>query len=233
MRLLSRMTQRRRGTDQDYHELYALRQEQSLVGRGPHIGTLGRFTRRLRQLSPLVKVVLAIPPVVSTIGIVGGVFHRGWGEAITTAAALVLLFTLTLGNHKFINRHLPWANRRSTVAALQQARSGAAPVVLFNRLWGEAKRLLDDPPDWHYYDAWLRGAETQIAQYSQALAAEWNAPEAARGRPQDDVSSEVIEQRLERIQTLHRRVAHDGVPLQELARAGFPGAEAQRAAGAA
>jgi hypothetical protein len=221
------MTRGRRGTDQHYQELYALRPEQSLVGRGPRVGAVRRFTRRLRQLSPVVKVALAIPPVVSTIGMAGGVFHGGWGEGITSGAALVLLSPLTLGNNEFINRHLPWATRRSTAAALQHARGGAAPVVLFNRLWRESNDFLDDPPDGHYYDSWLRGAETQIAKYSPALATDWIAPEPARAGPHEVVSPGLIEQRLERIKTLHRMVAHDGVTVRELARAGFPGAETQ------
>jgi hypothetical protein len=200
-----------------------------------HLTRRKQIGRLLRKLPVVALLALSVSTLVSTVAGAFSTFGQaGWVIGVIGAAVFAGLGSIELLMHTPlpIRRYLPQSQQKAIAIALQQARRGDPLVKLFNRLWSEADDFLDPAPDLHFYENWLRGAAAQIGEFSPALAAEWSAPDPARTRAQEPVAAEVIEQRLGRIEALHRRVAEDGVPLPELVSAGFPGAETALLSGA-
>jgi hypothetical protein len=113
-----------------------------------------------------------------------------------------------------------WRHRHDE---LKRAQGGQPLVELFNELWRDGREFLELPPDSSEYAQWLTESRTEIGQYSPSLAADWSGCETTSAA--DPPSQDALEQRVELVKTLHRKVATEGVSLEELAAAGLPGAQ--------
>jgi hypothetical protein len=165
-----------------------------------------------------------------------------WAQAPIFAATVTALFTVLFelqDHHRValsVDQILPttvvatiaagiaainkWRHRHDD---LKRAQGGQPLVELFNELWRDGREFLELPPDSSEYAQWLTESRDEIGQYSPSLAADWSRGETtfAAGPP----SREALERRVELVKALHRKVATEGVSLEELAAAGFPGAQ--------
>lgn len=119
--------------------------------------------------------------------------------------------------------------KRIELTPLEHAERGVPLIELLNELWRYEQDFLNDLPDLDEYEEWLSAATDRIGRYSPQLANEWAVPEPAFATEPDCVTAAVIRERIERTQNLHREVVNDGVALEQLAAAGFPGAELEMA----
>jgi hypothetical protein len=113
--------------------------------------------------------------------------------------------------------------RRDRQRIFEHVLSGRPAVELLNGCWLETQGWLAEPPGRETYERWLIAVHERLVGVSPSLAAEWGVPDEA---PQSDpMSWAVISERRERIKAMHRRVASQGLALEELAAAGVLGAD--------
>jgi hypothetical protein len=117
--------------------------------------------------------------------------------------------------------------RRTELSPLVHAERGVPLIEILNDLWRYEQDFLKELPDLDEYEEWMSAATAQIGRYSPQVASEWATPDPAFSAQRDRVTAEAIRERIERTQTLHREVVNAGVSLEQLAAAGFPGAQAE------
>lgn len=124
------------------------------------------------------------------------------------------------------------AEARATEAELRRATRGDELIHLFYMMGQEGRYFRMKTPYAGNYQDWLDSAAVQIARYSPSLAAEWAPLEHGRMSPLDPPSPAAVLERLDRITKMHDRISKNGISLEELAAAGFPGAKKALAASA-
>jgi hypothetical protein len=225
-----KMANRRKFVDYDWEAELAARQPWTTVASPPK-----RLWMRVRE--PVARLPRRARWALDVLGgVLGGagfldlVFHHS--EARGTAFAMMVTgwaLAFLLAPFKKTDSEAMAAEK-----ALKRATRGTDLVQLFYVMGHEGAQFRVRPPHAGNYDEWLTSAREQIAQYSPSLAIEWDRPERTRGTLLDPPSQEAIRERLARIAEMHDRISKNGVPLEELAAAGFPGAsEALATAGAA
>jgi hypothetical protein len=214
------MANRRKSGDYDWEAELAARQQSSAPNRPRRSWWKqlriwrARLPRRVRRALDIVAGVLAasgasgllVNPSRSTLLAVG---------LILTGLALAVLLSP-------FKRRDAFATALET--ALKKATRGDPLIQLFYVMGHQGTYFRVRPPSADAYERWLESAGGQIARYSSALAAEWAQPEQGRVSPLDRPSPEAVLERLDRITEMHDRIAKDGISLDELAAAGFPGA---------
>jgi hypothetical protein len=169
-------------------------------------------------------------PVTAIAAALGGAVLGGLQDhhvVLSTGTAVGLSVGGVLGvGLRTLARHML---RPTQLSPLEHAERGVPLIELLNELWRYEQDFLNDLPDLDEYEEWLSAATGRIGRYSPQLASEWAAPDPAFANQADRMTAEMIRERIERTRTLHREVVNAGVPLQQLAAAGFPGAQAELA----
>jgi hypothetical protein len=221
---------RRRSNDYDWEAELAARQPWSAATSPPK-----RFWMRIREpvarLPRRVRWALNISAgALSSAGFLDLLFHDSTSRGVALAAILTgWALAWYIGPFKKTD-----SAAMATESALKSATRGTELLRLFYVMSHEATHFRVRPPHAGNYDYWLTSATEEIARYSPSLGAEWERPELMRGAPLDPPPPEAILERLNRITEMYNRIDKNGISLEELAAAGFPGAsEALSASGMA
>jgi hypothetical protein len=211
---------RRQSSDFDWEAELAARQPSAAVASPPKPfwtrvrEPVARLPRRVRWTLNILASAL------DSAGSLDLVFHDSKARGV----ALGMIITgLALG-------FLVWPFKRTDAAALatesahKSATRGTDLLRLFYVMSHEATQFRVRPPHAGNYDYWLTSATEEVARYSPSLAAEWERPELKRGPLLDPPPPEAILERLNRITEMYNRIDKNGISLEELAAAGFPGA---------